>query len=155
MYDEDTGDAVECPFCGSEDDCPHLLAVLDRSFNECNGGYAYSRFHEFAERITETFERELKAGRKARKPEEDGLVAELWEYAVEAYPESKEVELDDDVLFNLVAELFDDAGGEEYPGSIIVEGGPGYTSALTVFHAEDPARVFERALSGLQQRLNA
>ena len=55
MRDEDSEDLVVCPYCGRSEDCPHLLAVIDKTFNECSDGYAYGRYREFHEAIEKSF----------------------------------------------------------------------------------------------------
>ena len=32
--DEDTGEEISCPICNQTDDCPHLLATIDKTFGE-------------------------------------------------------------------------------------------------------------------------
>ena len=46
---EETGKEPTCPVCGSPDygDCGHLVADLDRSFCECQGGELYEKMAEF------------------------------------------------------------------------------------------------------------
>ena len=52
-----------------------------------------------------------------------------------------------------IAELFDDAGGYEHPGSISIEGGPGCSSTVTVFHAPNPEECLVKAFALLEKRL--
>ncbi len=53
--------------------------------------------------------------------------------------------MDPHILTQLGADLLGEAGGEEY--STESPGGPGFTSALKLFFAEDPKEVFRSALS--------
>ena len=39
MHDEDTGEAVTCPFCGKADECDHLFALIDVTFGEIVAGH--------------------------------------------------------------------------------------------------------------------
>jgi hypothetical protein len=153
MKNEDTGEAIQCPHCGSEDDCSHLLAVIDRSFLWCSGGYAFSRFNEFHSAIEEAFLKRLQAGDVASPKWKDGRLQELWEYGTEEYGKTNEVWIDGDMLFRLIIDLLEDAGGEEYMGPIDDEGGPGYSSAITLFYAANPQSVFERSVSDLNDLL--
>ncbi len=41
VVDENTGQEPSRIFCDSKDDCPHLVAVIDRTFAECNAGALY------------------------------------------------------------------------------------------------------------------
>lgn len=154
MWDEDTGEDVECPYCGSDGDCPHLLAVIDRTFLTCNGGYAFERFGEFRTMLEEAFRKHLRTAIGASHEWKQYYLQELWNSASKQYTVgSDDVYLDKDVLFDLIIELLGDAGGDEYPGSIEDDGGPGYSSVIKLFHAEDPKVVFGRALSLLGTRL--
>ena len=36
----------QCPFCGSNDDCPHLLLYVDTTFRTAEGGILYESFNE-------------------------------------------------------------------------------------------------------------
>lgn len=83
-------------------------------------------------------------------------MADLWAGALEAYSSDDVcVSLDGDVLNRLIVELFEEAGGDQYQGPIDDGGGPGFASAITLFYAQSPREVFERALSKLNQRLGS
>ena len=38
MHDENIGEEPKCVICGSSEDCEHLVACIDRTFAECEGG---------------------------------------------------------------------------------------------------------------------
>lgn len=155
MRDEDSGAPIECPYCGSEGDCKHLLAMIDLSFLECSGGYAYARFREFHGAIEDAFLRELKAGASATvkwgSPELDCL----WTDAHDHYSSEDPgwVEIDGDILYRSIVEWLDEAGGDRYPGIIDDEGGPRFSSAIALFYAKSPKQVFDRATALLAERL--
>ena len=153
MRNEDTGEPIQCPHCGSKDDCPHLLAVIDSSFLECSGGYAYDRFNEFRAKIEESFLKYLQTGKASGRKWNNPELRELWTYADSQYPETGEVDIDGDVLFRLIVDLLEEAGGEEYYGPIDDEGGPRFSSAITLFYSKNPQDVFERAISDLDDYL--
>jgi hypothetical protein len=88
MYDEDTGEEIRCPYCESDDDCPHLLAVFDRAFGECLGGYAFDRFGELEGVIQERFVTLLDRGEPGKYSWNDPEIAELWTYAMEQYTQA-------------------------------------------------------------------
>lgn len=47
--DEDTDyeeNDQSCPFCGSTDECEHLLLVVDRTFQTAEGGTLWEQFNE-------------------------------------------------------------------------------------------------------------
>ena len=155
MHDEDSGEEIRCFYCGSTEDCPHLLAVIDRSFIECTGGWAYDRYDEFSSAIESSFLPLLSPG--AGQSVEWGRpeLAELWQSASEAYSEEDDfVSLDGYVLTRLIVELLEMAGGEQPSGSIDDGGGPGYASSISLFYARDPQQVFERALARLKRDLD-
>lgn len=157
MLDEDTGEPIDCPYCGSEDECPHLLAVLDRTSLECSGGYAFDRFDEFRDAIAGVFLGRLQADAPLVTTWKDPFVLDLWNHARENYSthdDADDIEIDSDSLFGLIEDLFNDAGGEEYPGSIDDDRAPGDSSAITLFHARHPAKVFVKALTLLNGRLS-
>ena len=43
IYDKDSGEEITCSFCDEAEDCPHRLAVMDRTFCECDSGYCVDR----------------------------------------------------------------------------------------------------------------
>ena len=156
MRDEESGEEIRCGYCRSVGDCPHLLAVIDRSFVECSGGYAFDRYAEFGEAIEKAFLALLSMDQRGRPNWQDSDLAELWTGAAEDYsPGDEDVPLDGDCLNRLIIDLFCEAGGEEYPGSIDDGGGPGFSSAISLFYAERPREVFESALSRLRNRIGS
>lgn len=154
MHNEDTGEEIQCVYCGSPDDCAHLLAVIDKTFVECSGGWAYDRYGEFQRTIEKVFLASLLKGSDEQPVWEDPELVELWTGAVADYSADDEyVSLDGSVLNRLIIELFNEAGGDEYPGPIDDGGGPGFASAITLFYAQNPQDVFELALSKLSEQL--
>lgn len=159
MIDEDTGEEPTCPYCGSAEDCPHLLAVLDMTFSTCEGGYCYERFDELKEPVERAFkERLLSTGtRPPRQQWKDNYVQELWTEVLEqGLPEDIEDDLDLPglALFELIIEVLEAADGYRIYGSLVTEGGPGMSSAMELFYAEDPKVVFEKAVEELDRRLS-
>jgi hypothetical protein len=154
MHDEDTGEAIQCPYCESEDHCEHLLAVLDHSFLQCSGGYAYERFDEFDECLRKAFGPKLRDSTAASHDWKNSMITELWAWAKEnAGEDGDSVIIDGDVLLRLVVELLEDAGGDEYPGLIDTGGGASYSSVITLFHASSPKAVFNDAVKKLRELL--
>jgi hypothetical protein len=85
MRDEDTGKEIRCPYCASKDDCAHFLALIDQTFNECSGGYACERYHEFRTLIEAEFLRLFRRGDHKGCLWISGTLRELWEYAYESH----------------------------------------------------------------------
>lgn len=155
VIDEDSGDAVLCPYCGQDGECPHLLAIIDRSFLEVQSGKAMGRVSKALKAIELAFKKRLAISMEARRQPSwnDEHFHQLWEAALEAWNDSdgdQVVSIDMDVFYDLFADLLDEAGGHRYPGRIIEDGGPGFTSLLVVLHARYPTRVlkaFDKILS--------
>jgi len=154
MRDSASEGVVPCPHCGTEGNCPHLLALIDETFNECADGYGYARYDEFRAAIEDSFGRLLSDGSRKRLKWGDKQIQKLWHRAVENYSsEDSEVTLDPDVLTVLIVDLLETSGGKRYSGSVSDDGGPGLSSVYCVFHAKNPKRVFDSALSMLKDRL--
>lgn len=154
MLNENTGEEICCPYCGAVEECPHVLAVLDVTFSSCTAGYACRRFAEFARMLGNTFIGLLRKGAKEEHSWLDGDLDELWKYAREEYsPHDEDAFLDSRILARLIVNLFNDAGGEEYPGPVDDEGGPGCSSAITLFYAKHPMEVFNVAITALDALL--
>jgi len=103
MRDENTRDEVRCPYCRSVGECSHLLAVIDRTFNECMGGYASQRYDEFRNVIENAFAPLLARGQQTKPSWNDPEIAELWDYALESRPPNNEgISLESYVLDRLI-----------------------------------------------------
>ncbi|MHA7828916.1 MAG: hypothetical protein ACX93P_15295, partial [Roseovarius sp.] len=60
----DTGEDVVCPICNAAEywDCGHLVASVDRSFGECQGGALCDRETEFSSLVENAFLPHLQNG---------------------------------------------------------------------------------------------
>jgi hypothetical protein len=150
----DEAEQSECPMCGSNDECHHLFACIDRTFGEWQGGYAYDRSDDFAAAVRETFERRLRSGVGTHPNWADDDLRQLWEYAEEHNVEGEAIEVDNDALIRLLGEIFVEAGAVEID-AVWGDDMPGYTSAVSSFYAEDPAAVFDQSLRRLKERLES
>ncbi len=157
MRNEETGNTIKCPNCGSKGDCKHLLAVIDQTFLECHGGYAFDRFNEFSQKIEKSFLTRLHATSEKLVRWDDDTINEIWSYAKKTYTKENEdwVDITGSDLFLLIDDLLFEAGGYEYPGSIGDEGGPGSSSSITLFYADNPESVFNNAIKSLSLRLKS
>ena len=71
MWDEsDENKKVSCPFCDSEENCPHLLAVSDGS--SLVGGFAYNHEDSFYSRVYDAFQKRLAEGDADQQRERAG-----------------------------------------------------------------------------------
>ena len=150
--DEDTGEAIRCPYCETEDWCKHYFAAIDRSFLECSGGYARERFDELSKLIEAAFRKHLQSKQKPTIKWEDYHLQDLWDN-VETESGGNEVYLDGSMLIELIVELFGEADTVELDG--VEDDGPGLCSAMSIFYAEDAKKAFDQALADLSGRLTA
>lgn len=154
MRDEDSNEKIKCMFCGSTDDCEHLLAILDRSFNECCGGYLLNYYYQFQYIVEKAFS-DIEKNCPNLKPSWDNyFISELWNKKMHDMPLSNyPVSVDEYILSRLIKELLTECGGYEYMGPIAGENEdiPGFSSALTIIYAENPKSVYENALLLLEK----
>lgn len=58
--DDDDNQESPCPYCGSVDDCPHVLLVIDKTFRTAEGGVLMHAFKAswsaFFENVDEAFD---------------------------------------------------------------------------------------------------
>lgn len=142
---------MNCPICNSEEDCDHLLAIIDRSFCCTSGGYAYHKEDQFRELIHENFFILLK--KQAIQTFDNQYLFHLWKYASDNFKkESDELEIDQDVLYDLIGELFEECGAEESTNDNDA-GMPGFSSVERFYYANDPKNVFETSLHSLKDLL--
>jgi hypothetical protein len=143
---ENTGKKPTCPVCKSSDywDCGHLVADLDRTFHECQGGELYERIAEFSELVENAFLAHLTE--KTVPNLEKWELDQLWETASERFdPDEEYVALDGDVFQRVLIELLEDCGAFELPEGLIDPGGPGMTSWISLLFAEEPAKAIKLA----------
>lgn len=146
-------DESACPFCGSEDGCEHLLLHIDRTFGECCGGAAYSRWSEFESALEKHMRDLLERGYRDDLRFKDSEVDELWQETLSYFREgSDEVPVDNLLLTRLVSETI-----EEVDGVVSImydfEGGPGQSSSMESFYTEDPKGAISDALIDFASRL--
>jgi len=153
MRNEDTDEEVTCPICGVVDDmCAHIVASIDRTFSETHAGEFYERETEFRALVEEAFLPHLQKGVKMDWG--GGILNELWSEAVANYSaEYEEVALDGFCFYQLVDELFTEAGAIEPAGPIIDDGPPGMSSAVSLYYSEDPKQIVDDAYSRLVEML--
>ena len=143
---------TECPYCGSGDDCPHLLAVFDITFGECNGGHCFNKIPEVTEAVEEAFRKALSAENLEDVSWGNYYLDETWQTALTEYSgEPKDLLIDQGTLLGLFAELLEENGATLY--DTYFEGGPGMSSALQILYAEDPKAVYANAEGQLRDSL--
>lgn len=142
---------MNCPICNSEEDCDHLLAIIDRSYCCTAGGFAYDKEHQFSDMIQDKFLFFFR--NEAIQKFDNQHLACLWKYASDNFKkESEELEIDQDVLYDLIGELFEECGAEESSNDNDV-GMPGFSSVERFYYANDPKNVFETSLHSLKNVL--
>ncbi|MDC1213879.1 hypothetical protein N8000_05330 [Rhodospirillales bacterium] len=154
MFNEDTGEDVVCLVCGADDDCGHIVADIDRTFSRCSGGEFLERDREFRELIKTAFME--RAANKEHTAWSEYYLEELWQKSeVVDGMERHLIELHDNAFFDLLDELFLAEGAEKPDGSVIDEGGPGFTSAVSIYYGEEPKEIIDGAFDVLKKMLNA
>jgi len=124
---------------------------MDKTFGEIVNGYVCDREGELSENIEKIFMAKAISGDKSSTWSDESLT-ELWGYAIAEFePNDPHIYLEVSPLFELISDLFDDAGAIEIDH--VFEGGPGMSSALSSHYAEDPKTSFYRALDIFQNRL--
>ena len=155
IFDEETGEEPSCMFCDGTEECSHLLADIDHTFNDCAGGTLYVHIGDLREillmRVRSLLECKIKS-----KPRGDLIDKEIYRLIKEAvegfdpeYPE--EVSVDEYEFLELLVELFIAAGADEHPGHMVEEGGPGQSSRLTLLYAENPDEVIKAVKERLRR----
>lgn len=145
VVDEDTGQEPSCIFCDSKDDCPHLVAVIDRTFAECTGGALYEAIDNLREILSDKILATLSAAKDFDSGTVDDDIAAIAQQARDnhdsEYPD--DIYIDEHRFLAWLTEALINAGAEEPSGHIVEEGGPGLSSALTLLYASDPRLMIE------------
>jgi hypothetical protein len=153
MYVEDTDETPKCVICGSEEDCKHLVANIDRTFLECYCGAFYEKEADFRFEIESTFLELLKSGKSRKWAHDD--ITQMWDQACEDFTtEGEDFMLDGYAFYRFTVELLENAGAIDHPGQVIDEGGPGMTSSVSLLYADKPNDVIAKALKTLHSMLN-
>jgi hypothetical protein len=151
---EDTGEDVVCPVCKALEywECGHLVAGFDRSFCECFGGEFFDQQHTFRGIIEKSFLSHHTAGSSPSFSSRD--LKALWETArLNASDGEVEIALDSFVFQRVLIEALSEAGAIEPEGSLIMPGGPGMTSSVSLLFSESPQACIETAKASLQRNL--
>ena len=141
---------VSCPYCDSEGNCTHLLALID-PLNYSLGGRASGLDQEFSHRIQAVFLRLLNEGKTELVWKSEELT-ELWEWAEGNWSDGDEqVEIDEIVLLRLLDEVLTKFGSHSDYGSILE--GFGVETEYTFIYDDDPVRVVDEAIQYLDRIL--
>ena len=140
MADE-TSNETKCPFCGSQEDCPHLVGVIDRSFLAIDGGYLFDHDDAPREALAAALRGILGSGESPLPTGWEDL-DELVETAIENHDPKNASDpwyfnelIDGDKYFDVLI-----SGLEE--SAVVVrsdtEGGPGMSSVRYLAWSENP-----------------
>lgn len=155
---EETKKSICCPFCHeAENECPHLLAVIDRSNGCCDGGALFERWEEFRNLLEEAFGPLLQT--KSQPPKywkQHSDLHNAWEASVYLYSPSDPawIPVDGLILTTLVSELLVDCGSDCFFGAQLEEVMPGYDFAIDLHYARDPEHLIDRTLERLKALLD-
>jgi len=153
VIDEETGEEPSCIYCGSRGDCPHLVAVIDRTFAECNGGALYESIGRLRKIVSDCVAIAMQDDAAAKEIMDSELLS-IIQGATDnhdsEYPE--DVYIDERMFLSWLIDSLLDAGADELPGSIVEEGGPGQSSSLNLLYSPEP-EVLIRSVEEPLQRL--
>ena len=153
IFDEETGDEPSCMFCDDTEECSHMLACIDHTFVDCDGGVLYFHLDDFREilstRVRESLDCKIKSKSVGNK-----IGKEIYQIIKDSTKEfdpncPEDVCIDNRRFLDVLVDLFIAAGAEKPPGHIVEEGGPGFSSSLTLLYAENP----EEIIKTVQERL--
>lgn len=154
MWDE-SGECEEitCPECGAGTDraCRHLLAVIDVTFGECEGGKACDYWQGYRSQVTNAMRAFLVDG--ATPSWERSEVADLWNQLQEEVEAIDDFNLPDAAFNELMISVLEEAGGDEHDGSIHAESGGRSESEMRILYAKSPKKVCEKATGVLAEWL--
>jgi hypothetical protein len=151
VIDEETGDKAACIFCNLHDDCPHLVAIIDKTFTTCNGGALYEHIGKLETYLTDIILGIKEATGYINQSELGFHFSEIYQVALRDYdPKYPEfVYIDQGIFFEWLNEALIKAGAEESTGYFVEEGGPGQSSALSYLYAQNPKVVVESVVNTL------
>jgi hypothetical protein len=156
MADEYGGDApVCCPICEAtaDDGCDHVLACIDQTFDECEGGTVlHGWWDESRARLEETFKAYFLSG---HKPAWDcSYVTEAWNAMLaERRNTGEDVFLHAFTATDLLLYVLEESGGTEVGLGLIGGSGGHCASEYRLLYAEDPEAVCAKATTTLEQCL--
>jgi hypothetical protein len=151
VIDEETAMKPSCIFCNSHTACPHLVAIIDKTFNTCNGGALYEHIGNL-ERLLSEIIVGIKEAKSCISENRLGIhFPPIYQAAVDnfdsKYPDY--VYIDNGKFFEWLVEALINAGAEELPGYFVEEGGPGQSSALSYLYAKKPKVVIQTIVNAL------
>lgn len=162
IINEDTGEAPECPFCGQqlgeEGDCTHVLAEIDQTFGECEGGALYGSVWGFQQGISAAMFEWLKTGATPHWGDYPNLQY-IWEDALALWrdgsiPTADDVPVFDYGFWSTLEALLEDSGAVSAPGPLAFDSGmPGTSSAYSIIYAKDPTATLKLAANLLREYL--
>jgi len=153
MYVEDADGGPKCVICGSEEECKHLVANIDRTYLECYCGAFCETEYKFRDEIEDTFLKLLKSGKSKKWKHDD--ITQMWDQAGKDFTtEGEDFMLDGYAFYRFAVELLEDAGAIDHPGHVVDDCGiPGMTSSVSLLYADKPKAVVGKALKNLKSML--
>lgn len=156
MRNADTNEAPRCIICGAEEfwECGHLVADFDITFNECGGGALYESFDDFVSQVEALVIKKIRNESLPVFSNYKRGLDDLIELAADKCDGDEEsVDVINFEFFQLLCEVLQDNGAEEYPGSLISDGAPGQSSANRLFFGIKPYEIVTSSLSKLKTEI--
>jgi hypothetical protein len=130
-----------------------MLAVVDKSIVECRHGRFANYFGKFLTLLEDAFAEAMEAGEPVDWGDE--LIREMWSDSVDDCDNDPDgIAINGFLAMRLLVSLLQESDGVEYSGNTYDGGGPGLSSALSVFYAEDPEAVCNQVMAALADRLH-
>lgn len=154
LVDEVTAEGPSCIYCGSREECPHLVATIDRTFAECTGGALFDHVDRLREVVSDCVLATLKKRKNAAPRVTDSELLSIINNARDKYdPEyTEEVFIEERDFLSWLIDRLVDLGAEEPSGYMIEEGGPGQSSAITLLYALEPDRLIGKIEESLERQ---
>jgi hypothetical protein len=136
--EEDFGEEFLCPFCGSEDECEHLVAAFDHENASIGGGVFFDRESEITDMVrTGFFELLAARGEKIEWQGRDEF-DELWADFLSRRDDPDEEPLDPGLVAHLLDDLLRDTD------AICVGEDP-----VVAFFDRNPGKVYGQVLTDI------
>lgn len=145
---QDTNDPIKCNFCNSSEDCEHLLALYDETFNSIEGGILIES--DTIEILLSNFFIDLiklKGFSSPLKLLKNDLIADIWNEIViskDCYLVDGDFDESEFYLPNHYRYMFDKLEEIIYPEYAEFEGGPGQSSLYKVFYTDKSSDVIAK-----------
>src|SRR5262245_61841726 len=158
-FDEDAGGEVACPFCEAADDsCGHLLAYIDRTFGQIEGGTFFDHESRAVEILDQAIAPCLQTLTAKSPRQRRQLLNRITPRRLATLVEEAEKEEDLRVAYGAFLDYLDDlllGLPNVVEAEHDVEGGPGQSSLCKSYWAENGEQAAHDALTQIAKEAEA